>query len=699
MNMQYKAAILTLLLCAPNLMAQTLQRDTARIAPERTQTLNPVVITGTGTYRRANTSPVAVKVISAKELRDAQVTNLQDALTKLTTTVTSHTNGMGTFINFNGMSDDYIVILENGKHVSGDDRWNRISMDNVRRIEIFSGAASALYGSDAIAGVINIITDDSREPVSASSTTRVLNNGRMDEDIHIDVNQGHLSSQTTYTHHQADSWQVNRYQEFEEGDDTVLKLTGRPMSTGYHSNNISEKLEWRFNDQWSVYLRGSYYDYLTDRDRSATYFTQKKGTDDTGTTTYTYTPKQAYTYDLHHRSYTYGGGARWAPNQRIHVYLDAYSDNFDSRYDYWQTADKEAYDETRKRTHYVNEILRGIFRLTDWNKLSAGVEFVQESLHSESDNIDFETTNTYNLFAQDEVKIVKGLEGVVGVRYTQNDHFGAAFTPNVGLFYHIRGFRLRASYAGGYRTPTLSQLYATDQAKTTARYTLYNPDLKPEKNHFFNVNAEYSNAWLNVSVSGFVNKIRDMINYRTMSQAEIDANASLTALQTEGWKTIRQRDNIDRATLRGVSASVKFLLPYGITLGGGYTFTDSEAETQSLDKETQQYVVATSPVDKSVRHVGNVLASWDKTWHQYHLNITLSGHMQSRRYSSTYGYADAIGQWDLMTRHTVSLRHFTLEPGVGIENLFNQRDTSPWTSNYSTINPGRSYLVSLRMTY
>lgn len=699
MNMQYKAAILTLLLCAPNLMAQTLQRDTARIAPERTQTLNPVVITGTGTYRRANTSPVAVKVISAKELRDAQVTNLQDALTKLTTTVTSHTNGMGTFINFNGVSDDYIVILENGKRVSGDDRWNRISMDNVRRIEIFSGAASALYGSDAIAGVINIITDDIRKPVSVFSTTRVLNNGRMDEDIHIDVNQGHLSSQTAYTHHQADSWQVNRYQEFEEGDNTVLKLTGRPMSTGYHSNNISEKLEWRFNDQWSVYLRGSYYDYLTDRDRSATYFTQKKGTDDTGTTTYTYTPKQAYTYDLHHRSYTYGGGARWAPNQRIHVYLDAYSDNFDSRYDYWQTADKEAYDETRKRTHYVNEALRGIFRLADWNKLSAGVEFVQESLHSESDNIDFETTNTYNLFAQDEVKIVKGLEGVVGVRYTQNDHFGAAFTPNVGLFYHIRGFRLRASYAGGYRTPTLSQLYATDQAKTASRYTLNNPDLKPEKNHFLNVNVEYSNSWVSLSVSAFMNKIRDMINYRTMTQAEIDADAHLTDIQAEGWKTLRQRDNIDRATLRGISASVKFLLPYGLTLGGGYTFTDSEAKTQTLDKNTQTYVVTTSPVDKSVRHVGNVMASWDKTWKQYHLCITLNGHMQSRRYSSTYGYADAIGQWDIMTHHTITLRNFTLEPGLGIENLFNQRDRSPWTSNYSTINPGRSYLVSLRMVY
>ena len=680
--------------------AASFAADIDSIDTRHTHDLNPVVITGTGTYHRADNSPVAVKVISAKELKDAQVTTLQDALARLTTNVTTHTNGMGTFVNFNGVSDDYIVILENGKRVSGDDRWNRISMENVKRIEVFSGAASALYGSDAIAGVINIITDDSRELVSASSNTRALNNGRMDEDINVEVNTEKFSSRTSYTHHQAGNWQVNHYQEFEEGDTKVLKLTGRPMSAAFHSNNISERLEWRFNEQWSVYLRGSYYDYLTDRPQSASYFTQKKTTDKaTKATTYTYTPKQAYTYDLHHRSYTYGGGARWSPNSRVHVYLDVYSDNFSSNYDYWQTDEAEAYDETRKRTHYTNETLRGIFRLADWNKLSAGAEFVQESLNSESDYIDFETTNTYNLFAQDEIKIVKGLEAVVGVRYTQNDNFGAAFTPNVGLFYHVGGFRVRASYAGGYRTPTLSQLYATDQAKTTMRYTLYNPDLKPEKNHFFNVNAEYSNKWMSISVSGFMNKIRDMINYRTMTDDEIAADAHLTALQDEGWKTIRQRDNIDKATLRGISASVKFLLPYGITIGGGYTFTDSKAETQTLNTKTQQYEVTESPVDKSVKHVGNVLAAWDKTWHRYHLNITLNGHIQGERYSNTYGFADGIQQWDLVTRHTIRLQHFTLEPGVGIENIFNQRDTSPWNSNFSTINPGRSFIASLRMQY
>ena len=692
---RYVTTLITLLAMSLNLAAQDAKQQSDSL---RSQTLNPVVITGTGTYHRADDSPVAVKVITAKELQNAQVSTLQDALAKLTSNVTTHTNGMGTFVNFGGVSDDYIVIMENGKRLTGDDRWNRISMNNVKRIEIYNGAASALYGSDAIAGVINVITDDSRQPVSASSETRFMSHGRLDQNIDVDVNKGKFSSQTSYTHHQADNWQVNHYQAFDEGGTEVLKLTGRPMSVGYGNDNISERMEWKFNDKWSVYLRGSFYDYNTHRPTDATYFTQKKTTT-AGVDTYTYTSKKAYTYDLYHQTYAYGGGARWSPNKKIHVYLDVYSDNFTSYYNYWQTDTKEAYDETRKRTHYINENLRGIFRLAKWNKLTAGAEMVQESLTSQSDNIDSEKTNTYNLYAQDEINIVKGLEGVVGVRYTQNDNFGAAFTPNAALFYHIKGFRARFNYAGGYRTPTLSQLYATDQAKTTSRYTLNNPSLQPEKNHFLNLNLEYSNHWMRLSVSGFLNKIRDMINYRTMTNAEIAADASLTALQTAGWTTIRQRDNIDRATLRGISTSLRFLLPYGITFGGGYTFTDSEAETQSLDNTTQQYIVTKTPVDKSVKHVGNVFASWDKTWKKYHINVSLNGHIQSRRYSSTYGYADSIGQWDLNTRHTFTLNNFTLEPGIGIENIFNQRDTSPWNSNFSTINPGRSFIASLKLSY
>jgi len=684
------ALILPVSLASLTANAQDIQNDSIK-----STMLNPVVITATGTYHKAANSPLAVKVISAKELKDAQVTNVQEALTRLTTNITTHTSGMGTFVNFNGVSDDYILIMVNGKRVSGDDRWERMSVNNIKRIEIYSGAASALYGSDAIAGVINIITEDIKEGVDASSYTQFRSKGRMDQELNLDVNLGNFSSFTSYNHHQADNWQVNKYQQFMEGENEVLKLTGRPMSAGFHSNNISERLEWKFNDKWSAYLRGDYYDNLTDRPQNATYFTQKKQ----GDGTYSYTPKQAYTYDIFHKSYTYGGGVRWNPNSRTHIYLDVYSDNFVSKYRYWQTGEKEEYDETRKRTHYVNETLKGIFRLAEWNKLSAGVELVQESLNSQSDNIDFETTNTYNVFAQDEINIMKGLEAVAGFRYTYNDNFGSHFTPNIGLFYHINGFRFRANYAGGYRTPTLSQMYATDQAKTASRYTINNTSLDPEKNHFWNINAEYSNEWMSFSVSGFINNIRDMINYRTMTQDEIDASPQLTAIQADGWTTIRQRDNIDKATLKGVSANVKFILPLGFSLAGGYTFTDSEAKTLSLNTKSGLYETKTSPVDKSVKHVGNVSAAWDKTWGNYHLNICLNGHIQSKRFSSTYGYAPHTSQWNLTTRHSITFDQFILEPGFGIENLFNKKDNSYWNSNFATINPGRTLFISLALRF
>jgi len=662
--------------------------------------LNPVVVTGTGTYHKADNSPIAITVISAKELKDAQVTSVQDALTRLSPNITTHTNGMGTFINFNGVSDDYILILENGKRISGDDRWSRISVDNIKRIEILPGAASALYGSDAIAGVINIITDDSKNNVSVSNNTRLSSKGRLEEDINVDVNAGKFSSYTSFNHKQADNWQVNKYQEFSEGDSAVHKLTGRPMSTGFHSNNISEKMAWAFSDKFDVYVKGNYYDYNTDRDANATCFTQKSSTDKTtGAKTYSYTEKKAYSYDLHHKSYTYGAGARWTPNKNTHVYLDLYSDNFTSDYDYWQTPTEEAYSETRKRTHYYNETLKGIFRLNDWNKMSGGMEFVQEYLTSQSDNIDKEHTNTCNFFIQDEVQIAKGLEGVAGVRYTYNDNFNSNVTANFGLFYHIDGFRARVSYAGGYRTPSLSQLYATDQAKTNSRYTIYNTSLKPEKNDFWNANLEYSNSWFSVGVSGFINKIRNMINYRTMTQNEIDSDAHLTELYNDGWTTIRQRDNIDKAKITGISANAKFILPYGFSVGGGYTYTDSKAETKTLDKKTQEYVATESPVDKSVRNVANVNATWDRSWGKYHLNVNINGHIQGKRYSSTYGYAPKYQQWNLNTRHSIEMDGFVLEPGIGIENVFNKRDTSCWNSNFSTINPGRALYVSFGVKF
>ena len=82
------------------------------------------------------------------------------------------TSGMGTTMSLNGLNDDYILVLENGRRLAGDDRISRINVANIKRVEILNGAASALYGSDAIGGVINIITDDAKNVMQVSSDTR-----------------------------------------------------------------------------------------------------------------------------------------------------------------------------------------------------------------------------------------------------------------------------------------------------------------------------------------------------------------------------------------------------------------------------------------------------------------------------------------------------------------------------------------------
>lgn len=670
--------------------ANTGEKDILIKMTESYINLGQVVITGTGTHRRMSNSPVPIQVITAKDLGNANVTSLEDALVKLTPNVTTMTNGMGTTLSLNGMNEDYMLLLENGKRLTGDDRYTRINIGNVKRIEILSGAASALYGSDAIGGVINIITDDAKNTVNVSNYTHYTSKGRFSENINADINSGKFSSYTSYQRREADNWQVN------ELDENGYK-TGRPMSTGFISDNISQRFAYNATDRLSFYVRGNYYNYNTRRPETATYFKKGKKKDEDGKPIYEET--QAYTYNMLHDTYTYGAGAKYMINKSAYIDADFFADNYTSKYDYFlKSGDFERGDkETRKKTRYYNATVKGIFKPNSWNKVSTGIEYINENFSSESDNISFKNMYTFALFAQDEITILRDLQAVVDVRYLYNENFKNYATPNVALMYKIDHFNFRASYATGYRAPTLSQLYATDEAKTASRYTIGNPNLKPEKSNFFSLNGEYTCSRFSIAATGFYNDIKDMINYRVLSDEEIQ-QMGLGELH-EQFSTIRQRDNVDRSKIKGISVNANFYLGAGLTLGGGYIYTDTEAKTLEHDSKTNKDVVVITPVDKSVKNAANVHARWDHDWNNYHLNVNLSGHIQGERYSSTYGYAPKYQQWDLNTRHTFNLDAFILEPGIGIENIFNKRDDRPWNSNFSTINPGRAVYVSLAVKF
>ena len=128
----------------------------------------------------------------------------------------------------------------------------------------------------------------------------------------------------------------------------------------------------------------------------------------------------------------------------------------------------------------MRKVSRSI-KVNSKNKLSAGLEYLDEKLESESDNISNKTLYTMALYAQDEWTIAESLQAVVGLRYIYNETFEDHFTPTASIMYREGGFRGRLSFATGFRTPTLSEIYATDLAKTTNRYTIGNLELKPEE--------------------------------------------------------------------------------------------------------------------------------------------------------------------------------------------------------------------------
>ena len=103
--------------------------------------------------------------------------------------------------------------------------------------------------------------------------------------------------------------------------------------------------------------------------------------------------------------------------------------------------------------------------------------------------------------------------------------------------------------------------------------------------------------------------------------------------------------------------------------------------------------------DKSIKNAYNINAQWAHSWKIYRLNINLNGRFNSKRFSKSYGYAPEYQLWDLNTRHSFNLKSVIIEPGCGMENLFDYMDDRPYNSNYATLTPGRSFYISLSLKF
>ena len=152
--MKQRHIIAMMALCiAPSLTAQDIVL---------TDSLQEVVVTGTGTQHLLKDAPVQTEVITSRMLKNYGGKSLEDILSGLTASFAFNEGDMGSQMQMNGLGNNYILVLVDGKRIHGDvggeNDLSLIDPHNIEKIEIVKGASSALYGSDAIAGVINIIT-------------------------------------------------------------------------------------------------------------------------------------------------------------------------------------------------------------------------------------------------------------------------------------------------------------------------------------------------------------------------------------------------------------------------------------------------------------------------------------------------------------------------------------------------------------
>lgn len=693
----FKKSLLFILLVgcfAPSTFAQYKKDVRSYNEKDKTVELNHVVVTGTGTHQRMKDSPAPVEVITAKDIKRTGITDFQQAMSTMIPSLSFSGGGaMGNYMMMNGLSNKYILVLINGRKLTGDVANNidlsRIDISRIKRIEILNGAGSSLYGSDAIAGVINIITDEPHNIMSVSSTTKFEEYGQLAQIVNLDLATEKFGSYTSFKHEQSDGWQQSKdaYEIDRKTKETKIIPTLSPTVNGFHSNIVDQKFTFTPNNKLSMYADGGYYWKLTDR----------PGTQDG--------IKGGYNYDIHYESFKVGVGGKYKFNKKATISLDLLNDNYNQNYKYIRD-EKDFkigdYDKTKSQKFY-NAELKGIFKFAKNHTTVFGTDFRSESLDRPSANVD-EAVYTLSGYGQHEVKFLEHFKAIGGLRYDYHETAKGRLTPKAAIMYSIHNFNFRGTYSAGFRAPGLDELYYyLWKGGTGSTITMGNKDLEPEKSNYFSLNAEYKTSRFSISATGYLNYVDDMITAHTTPfadmptekanaiKAQIQKDFNLTDKEIGQLANYKEYQNLDKGQVKGVNVNAMAYLAYGISVNASYAY--ASARGKNVDGEW-------GAIDRSIRHSATMGANYLNEWGKYRLNVNLNARFQSKRVhpNHTYGDAPGYGIWNVFTKHTFTgSKHYNIEPGFGINNILNKRDARPGGVNYGLLSPGRTVFVSLSL--
>ncbi len=648
----------------------------------RSDSLQEVVVTGTGTQHLLKNAPVQTEVITQKMLRQYGGKSLEDILAGLTASFAFNEGDMGSQMQLNGLGNSYILILIDGKRIHGDvggeNDLGLIDPHNIEKIEIVKGAQSALYGSDAMAGVVNIITKKHTEKgVFVDNSTRYGSHNDLRQHNSLVLTFGNFSSQTNFQMQRNDGWQ-NTAEEYAEA--MVLTDSKNKTVNKFKNWQIAERLTYKPIKSLELYAEGSYYKKNILRPQNGTH------------------PScDVYTYDLRYNNASASLGWKWYPGgKRDYITLNVdwnkhayYYDYTAKHYDYVLLQGEEYGDQNgewfsvamlpgqsklQSDQQRVMGQLKGIFYLPYENTLNAGAEYRYDYLKA-PDRTETGTASdqTAALYVQDEFNGVKWLNITAGLRLVDNRGFGFRLTPKISAMLSVGDFRFRLGWSQGFKTPTVKELhyrYLHVMGSSTF-FNIGNTNLDPQISNYYSANIEYRGRNFTASVTGYLNKLDNMIALVNVSPGEIPAGIT-TAYLGDGSTNVQARmyKNMDDARTCGLDFTLSYKVMKGLTLNAAYSYLDTKAHLYDEKTERMNTVV----IDGTAHHKWNASAMYSHTFSpSYALGISLSTRGSSTRYYQNNGNGKAYQIWRINTTHDLGKQDKMLAYRVeaGVDNIFN----------------------------
>ena len=655
----------------------------------RSDSLQEVVVTGTGTQHLLKNAPVQTEVITQKMLRQYGGKSLEDILAGLTASFAFNEGDMGSQMQLNGLGNSYILILIDGKRIHGDvggeNDLGLIDPHNIEKIEIVKGAQSALYGSDAMAGVVNIITKKHTEKgVFVDNSTRYGSHNDLRQHNSLVLTFGDFSSQTNFQMQRNDGWQ-NTAEEYAEA--MVLTDSKNKTVNKFKNWQIAERLTYKPLKSLELYAEGSYYKKNILRPQNGTH------------------PScDVYTYDLRYNNASASLGGKWYPRgeksevrgKRDYITLDVdwnkhayYYDYTAKHYDYVLLQGEEYGDQNgewfsvamlpgqsklQSDQQRVMGLLKGIFYLPYENTLNAGAEYRYDYLKApERTETGTASDQTAALYVQDEFNMLEWLNITAGLRLVDNRSFGLRLTPKISAMLSVGDFRFRLGWSQGFKTPTVKELhyrYLHVMGSSTF-FNIGNTNLDPQISNYYSANIEYRGRNFTASVTGYLNKLDNMIALVNVSPGEIPAGIT-TAYLGDGSTNVQARmyKNMDDARTCGLDFTLSYKVMKGLTLNAAYSYLDTKAHLYDEKTERMNTVV----IDGTAHHKWNASAMYSHTFSpSYALGISLSTRGSSTRYYQNNGNGKAYQIWRINTTHDLGKQDkmlaYRLE--VGVDNIFN----------------------------